>query len=453
MMEESSLQLSCQTILGPQCSENGITRNSETLEASGPQQNEMDGISIKKEIVDEGDSDLDGNSGSSSGSRLNKEDRGVLGGNNVSCEYKMTESTGSVCSHCKKIDGTSIKEERIDEGDSVPDGNSGSCECEMTESTGTVCSLCKKKLELRDKNVKTPFSEEHQLMKHLQNHVGILISDTFQCSYCKESFQSNSDLVKHERMCTEKNSDECIKSTISFATMDGDRIHSERTGDVEPQFPCFNCHEIFSSMQHLDRHVDGEKLQDDKVEFAQKPFHCSKCDRRFPSECGLANHKRKHENRSYDCSHCSKSFTSTNERQMHEKEHGDKDPLECQYCGKKCSKRFFLKEHIRTHTNERPYQCQYCGKKFSRKDTLISHIRIHTNERPHQCIHCDKKFTRKGKLNAHLKIHANEKPYECTYCGKKFIHKCALNVHIRIHAKRSLMNAHSVARNSMQKLI
>nr|XP_054773553.1 uncharacterized protein LOC129281658 [Lytechinus pictus] len=88
--------------------------------SSGSQQSKIDGTSIKEETIDGGDSALGGNSGSR--------------------ECEMTESTGTVCSHCEKIDGTSIKEERTDGGDSALDENSGSCECKKTESTGTVCS-------------------------------------------------------------------------------------------------------------------------------------------------------------------------------------------------------------------------------------------------------------------------------------------------------------------------
>ncbi|XP_063968952.1 uncharacterized protein LOC129281657 isoform X2 [Lytechinus pictus] len=289
----SSLELSCQTVLqGPQCSENGIKRENETLEASGSQQSKIDGTSIKEETIDGGDSALGGNSGScemtestgtvrshckkidgtsikeeridegdsaldensgsceSCGSWQNKEERGdralggnsgshgcemtesaltvcshckkidgtsikeekidggdtARGGNSGSCGCEMTESALTVCSHCKKIVGTSIKEERIDGGDSILDANSGSCECEMTESTGTVCSHCKKMHEITNTNAKMlqcffcdcSFSEEKQLTKHLQNHVGILNSDTFQCSSCKESFLSNSDLVRRD---------------------------------------------------------------------------------------------------------------------------------------------------------------------------------------------------------------------------------------------------------------
>nr|XP_054773555.1 zinc finger protein 84-like [Lytechinus pictus] len=305
----------------------------------------------------------------------------------------MTESTGTECSHCKKIDGTSIKEERIDGGDTARGGNNGSCECEMTESaltvcshscgswrnkeergdralggnsgscecemiesTGIECSHCKKKLELTVKYATgllqcffcdCSFSEENQLMKHLQNHVGILNSDTYQCSTCKESFLSNSDLAKHVGMCCEKNSDECIQNTISLATIDDDKIRSENTGDLERRFPCSDCNEIFSSKKHLARHLYGEKLQDDEAEFSQRPFLCSSCGRRFPSECGLVNHKRKHESRSYECFYCSKSFLSSKERQRHEGEHGSKNPLECQYCRKTFSKRDGLTQHIK----------------------------------------------------------------------------------------------------------
>ncbi|XP_042864494.1 gastrula zinc finger protein XlCGF49.1-like [Penaeus japonicus] len=114
-------------------------------------------------------------------------------------------------------------------------------------------------------------------------------------------------------------------------------------------------------------------------------------------------------------------------------------PFECTYCEKRFRWKQNLKQHIRNHTGDKPFECSYCNKRFDWKNTLATHLRIHTGEKPFKCTVCDKKFTQKSHLKKHEKIHKRPcvvKPCWCSQCGAKFDSKRDLSVHNKVHGDR-----------------
>ena len=128
----------------------------------------------------------------------------------------------------------------------------------------------------------------------------------------------------------------------------------------------------------------------------------------------------------------------------------DEKPFSCSKCEKKFSLQHNLKTYERIHTDERPFSCSKCEKKFSDAAYLKRHERIHTNERPNQCTTRLKCFRRKCHLIKHnKKIHqiydnfmaVNEmksaiakkqivrKNFDCQTCYKRFDKPSKLNVH------------------------
>ncbi|XP_041485125.1 zinc finger protein 345-like isoform X8 [Lytechinus variegatus] len=327
----------------------------------------IDGTSVKEERTDGGDSVPDGNNGSSEpcGSRQNSGVRGekALIGNSGSCECKMTESKGTECSHCKRIDGTSIKEERIDEGDSVPDGNNASSECEMIDSTETVFSHCKKKHEITDTSAKMllqcffcdcSFSEEKPLTKHLQTHVCVFNSDTFQCLYCKESFLSNADLVKHGRICSEKISEECNQSSIVYYKMDSDKIHSKNHVEEEND-------QTVTALCLIDHNCKQDSQSPTEGNPLGHSFESRLCNSIYKTESDLESRVHVQEMVTQPVNSCTETY-------------------ECKYCGKKFIQRGHLSEHIKICLKETPCHCTHCGKRFNNKSNLKEHKSSHKGE-------------------------------------------------------------------------
>ncbi|TKS89274.1 Zinc finger protein 235 [Collichthys lucidus] len=57
-------------------------------------------------------------------------------------------------------------------------------------------------------------------------------------------------------------------------------------------------------------------------------------------------------------------------------------PFSCSRCEKRFRRKKNLQEHLRIHTGEKPYGCSVCMKYFSCSGSLRKHLRIHTGEKP-----------------------------------------------------------------------
>ena len=115
----------------------------------------------------------------------------------------------------------------------------------------------------------------------------------------------------------------------------------------------------------------------------EKPFGCSKCDKKFKRLDTLENHERIHtEEKPFCCSKCDKKFTQAGTSKIHERIHIDKKPFSCPMCDKTFRESATLKVHERIHTTEKPFCCSKCNKKFARAGTLKSHGRIHIDKKP-----------------------------------------------------------------------
>eukprot|EP00057_Strongylocentrotus_purpuratus_P016715 XP_011671189.1 PREDICTED: zinc finger protein 271-like [Strongylocentrotus purpuratus] len=283
--------------------------------------------------------------------------------------------------------------ETRESGDDDHGGNNKSCECKVTEPTGSVCSYCQKKHERTDSGGKPSlqcffcdcsFSIECHLTRHLQFHVGMKTYDTFHCSLCKKSFLSKSDLVKHKTKCTGEKPYECIHCTSTFAKQTDLKVHIRTHNQVkniltvqtqdqtehsygQSQSQCPYCKRAFKTKSTLDSHIGTMTFENS--------YSCSHCSSTFRSKCSLTLHNRTHK---YQCFLCNKRFASLDGRNTHVKWHtGVKPHHECSYCSKKFSKKCHLDEHVRIHTGEKPYRCSYCEKGFRTKGNFTKHLKIH----------------------------------------------------------------------------
>eukprot|EP00057_Strongylocentrotus_purpuratus_P025392 XP_011679866.1 PREDICTED: zinc finger protein 260-like isoform X2 [Strongylocentrotus purpuratus] len=417
--------------------------------------------------------------------------------------------------------GRCFNEEKGESGDNDRGGNNESCECKVTEPTGSF----QKKHERTDSGGKTSlqcffcdrsFSKECHLTRHLQSHVGIKTYDTFHCSLCKKSFLSNSDLVKHKTKCTGEKPYACIHCTSTFAKQMDLKVHSRTHNQVkniltvqtqdqtdhsysQSQSQCSYCKRAFKTKSNLDSHIGTMTFE--------SSYSCSHCSSTFPSKCSLTLHNRTHlEQKSYQCSLCSKTFASIYVRTRHMKWHTGEKPHECSHCGKRFFGKGNLNSHIRIHTKGKLYKCDHCSKEFSYKKTLNLHMiehsekilqecsvrkekfatlnssiecsqneshsddieiitprktmniessyscshcsssfpskciltlhnRTHHEQKSYQCSLCSKTFTTAQGKKTHMRRHTDEKRHQCSYCSKKFFDKTHLNEHVRIHTK------------------
>ena len=87
----------------------------------------------------------------------------------------------------------------------------------------------------------------------------------------------------------------------------------------------------------------------------EKPFECTKCDRKFAHKNSLHKHQKFHSEKrvSFSCSICSKNLLTSYGLETHFKEkHTDEKPFSCDKCDKRFSRKNLLEIHYRTHTGE-----------------------------------------------------------------------------------------------------
>ncbi|XP_077111990.1 uncharacterized protein LOC143767488 [Ranitomeya variabilis] len=166
----------------------------------------------------------------------------------------------------------------------------------------------------------------------------------------------------------------------------------------------------------------------------EKPFFCSKCNKRFTRKSNLINHQKTHTGeKPYSCSQCGKCYTAKSSLVTHQRTHTGEKPFPCLECGKCFRWKSNLVNHQKTHSGEKPFICSQCGKCFNQKSDLIRHQRTHTGEKPFSCSECGKCFTQKSSLIDHEKTHRGEKPFSCIECGKFFTQRSSLADHQKTH--------------------
>ena len=233
--------------------------------------------------------------------------------------------------------------------------------------------------------------------RHQRRHTGAL-----RCSGCGRHFASAATRSAH--VCRAAASAErphvCPQCRRRFATAASLRQHAALHSD---RFACSRCARRFSGAAPLRRH---EALCGAGEELARTgSVTCRRCEARFESLPGLAEHARQHE-LPHRCSTCGRRFRSRLQLGAHvcsrlepERAEGRQisraavpvpttapaaaaapapaaAPVVCETCAQTFTSKKSLWLHRFTHA-ERQFACELCGRKFKRKDTMLAHMATH----------------------------------------------------------------------------
>ncbi|XP_045447711.1 oocyte zinc finger protein XlCOF6-like [Melitaea cinxia] len=272
------------------------------------------------------------------------------------------------------------------------------------------------------------FLKSKTLKTHTKKcHIG-KISKPYNCSQCKESFNSENDLHIHSALHVKGTNWMCNQCFKTFNERNRFRRHIRRHMESQ-RFACEVCSKTFAELSALRRHSrvhTGEKVE--------KKYQCAVCEKRFVDSSQLAAHSSRHTGvRPCACADCGKAFPSRRLLASHRLVHDDLKRFACAYCDKRFRHESTRNTHHRTHTGEKPYVCSICGKTFIQSSNLKLHMRTHTGERPYTCDICDRKFTSGSSLTSHRRTHTGEKPYSCHICGKRFA-RTDMRTHLRQHS-------------------
>ena len=223
-------------------------------------------------------------------------------------------------------------------------------------------------------------------------------------------------------------------------------LETHDEGRDDRPFPCSKCNKRFKQNGLLQRHM--------KVHTDEKPHACTKCKSRFKGVEALKLHMRTvHPVREgewhglHQCQECNAEFEWLHELVKHSEKHN----VACSIC-----KRRFdgpnglrnLRAHMQTkHSDDRPWPCSKCEKRFKRKGDLRTHVAaVHDSnlevmddarqlENPFPCNHpgCGLSFKLKRLLTAHSRVHSDERPHPCTVanCKSRFKTATELKSHLK----------------------
>lgn len=284
------------------------------------------------------------------------------------------------------------------------------------------------------------FDSEKDLNQHLLKHPEKRKAMLFKCKNCRKKFKYAITLRRHKCEKDEGRTFECFVCKDVFPQMRELRKHLKSHTENRP-FSCDMCQLVYKGERDFIRHSMLHSQAD-------RLFKCHVCDKQFTRKYHLTRHTLIHQGkipRKHKCPHCNESFSRTTALQRHLPLHNGEPGIEvmyetpikshpCEVCGYVFHDVNNLIRHIRVHTGEKPFGCEICGKAFSQKGQLNIHKLTHGGARQYQCEMCPKLFLTNSGLHKHRRqVHSNYRPYKCDYCSKEFLQKSDLRRHVPMH--------------------
>ncbi|XP_026314378.1 PR domain zinc finger protein 5-like [Hyposmocoma kahamanoa] len=183
------------------------------------------------------------------------------------------------------------------------------------------------------------------LRKHGKTHY----QGNFPCDYCDKAYTSLTKKRNHEKGVHTGGwlRNKCPHCPEIFVSYYDRSEHMVKVHNEAPiVYPCNACNKTYKKKFELNRHIKHHHLQ-------QKNYLCDKCNAKFFSKRGLADHLTRH-NGGEVCS--------------------------CDVCGRTFTRLRTLKEHLKLHETDKRFQCEVCNKSFMQKCSLKSHLRLHQDD-------------------------------------------------------------------------
>ena len=124
------------------------------------------------------------------------------------------------------------------------------------------------------------------------------------------------------------------------------RINHEEAQNYKWQ--CNECDKVCKTRKQMQSHVGLRHFS-----YGQRPFNCSKCNKRFLFKSLLNQHQNIHKSR-YQCDVCGKNWLTQHLLQLHKRRmHAGERPCQCATCKRKFRQQFDLRNHENTHAKEK----------------------------------------------------------------------------------------------------
>ena len=162
----------------------------------------------------------------------------------------------------------------------------------------------------------------------------------------------------------------------------------------------------------------------------KRNFRCKKCDFTAGKVKELnAHYRESHE--PHSCPVCNKGFSNPDNLRKHQAQH-TVNKFACRSCDKTFPYESKLAEHRVSHMRLGYKKCFHgkCTKIFKRKSDLEKHAITHSNKL-HKCNKCNYANADIRNLKQHQRKHAEVGAYACPKCGKRFVYHIQKTRHMK----------------------
>lgn len=368
----------------------------------------------------------------------------------VGSAVSLMEGTGEIEKEINRNLGTDILANPIHESDHYQSKNASEIseknfEIEFNAGGTSYCSdKINEKVYMHKCNVCNKLFKK---LKSLNFHKKIHLQSSqrrYQCSECDQGFNLPSQLQIHQRKHTGERPFVCKHCSKSFKQVGHLQIHLRMHEGVYA-FECVYCGKKFITnshrKKHLQKHHSNEAVVGDKTGTQEKKWRCEKCDKTFPQEADLSNHKLNHLSEEKQLSFL-KDFSLSDiplptEKKSNCKSAASKkegNTLVCDICGAILRSSKVLAVHVAKHrVNEgKLFQCKMCTNKFFEDEQqLLDHIDSY-HKYAIQCDQCGVQLRGTTDLRKHKRQVHSATEWKCSNCCRVFVSKTAFVNHVTV---------------------